>query len=81
MGFIKFTQSTADPCAFIKPGDMREVIIVALYVDDLITITKTPEKMAEIKSNLSSKFKMKDLGKLHHCLGMTIEHDEKRRCL
>ena len=81
MGFIKFTQSTADPCVFIKTGDMREIIIVAVYIDDLIIITKTPEKIAEIKSNLSLKFKMKDLGKLHQCLGMIIEHDEKRRCL
>ena len=30
MGFIKFTQSTADPCVFIKTGDMREIIIVAV---------------------------------------------------
>ena len=24
---------------------------------------------------------MKDLGKLHHCLGITVEYDESRRCL
>ena len=52
-----------------------------MYIDDLIIVTKTTEKMAEIKSDLMSKFKMKDLGKLHHFLGMTIEHDEKRKCL
>ena len=65
----------------LKKGDTRDITIVTVYVDDCIIVTKTTEKMAEIKSNLMSKFKMKDLGKLHHCLGMTIEHDEKRKCL
>ncbi len=36
--------------------------------------------MEEIKSSLSSRFKMKDLGKIHHCLGIMIEH-ERKRCL
>ena len=81
MDSINSTQSTADPCIFIKTGDTRDITIVAVYVDDLTIITKTTEKMAEIKSDLMLKFKMNDLGKLHHCLGMTIEYDEKRKCL
>ena len=81
MDSINSTQSTADPCIFIKTGDTRDITIVAVYVDDLTIVTKTTEKMAEIKSDLMLKFKMNDLGKLHHCLGMTIEHDEKRKCL
>ena len=37
--------------------------------------------MDEVKKNLATKFKMKDLGKLHYCLGITIEQDEKNKCL
>ena len=81
MDSINSTQSTADPCIFIRTGDTRDITIVAVYVDDLTIVTKTTEKMAQIKSDLMLKFKMNDLGKLHHCLGMTIEHDEKRKCL
>ena len=55
--------------------------IIAVYVDDLIIITKTPEKMRWIKNILATRFKMKDLGKLHYCLGITIEYDEKKKCL
>ena len=80
MESIGFKQSNADPCIFIKTEE-SEKIIVAVYVDDLIIATKTNEKMEEVKKSLSSRFKMKDLGRLHHCLGITIEYDETRRCL
>ena len=56
------------------------VTIVDIYVDDLIIITKTPEKM-KIKESLAEHFKMKDLGKLHYCLGISIQHDEEREYL
>ena len=56
-------------------------MIVAVYVDVLIIATKTTEKINEIKRSLTSRFKMKDLGKLHHCLGITVEYDESRRSL
>ena len=57
------------------------VTVVAVYVDDLIIITKTSEQMEEVKKTLTSQFKMKDLGKLHYCLGITIEQDEKTKSL
>ena len=37
--------------------------------------------MNKIKRILTSRFKMKGLGKLHHSLGITVEYDESRRCL
>jgi hypothetical protein len=64
----QFKQSTADPCVFIQT--------VAVYVDDWIIITKTPEKMEEVKASLAARFKMKDLGKLHYRLGITIEQED-----
>ena len=59
----------------------RGVTIVAVYVDDLIIITKTAEQMEEVKRNLTARFKMKDLGKLHYCLGITFEQDEKQESM
>ena len=55
------------------------VIVVAVYVDDSIIITNAAEQMEEVKKSLTSQFKMKGLGKLHYCLGLTIQKDEKRR--
>ena len=35
-----FKQNTADPCVYIQIADT--ITVVAVYVDDLIVITKTP---------------------------------------
>ena len=74
---INFKQCTADPCIFVT-GEEVDVTIVAVYVDDLIVITKTPEAMKKIKESLAACFKMKDLGKMHYCLGISIQHDEEK---
>ena len=73
-------QCTADPCIFVR-GEGTDLTVIAVYVGDLIIITKTPEKMRWIKNSLATWFKMKDLGKLQYCLGITIEHVKKRKCL
>ena len=63
---IGYHQSTADPCIYV-----RDTCIVAVYVDDLIIATKTPEEMQEVKQLLNSQFQMKDVGELHYCLWWT----------
>ena len=62
-------------------SNMVTVTIVAIYVDDLIIISKTAEEMRTIKKNLSARFKMKDMGRLHYCLEVNIEQDECNKCL
>ena len=52
-----------------------------LSVDDLIVITKTKENMERIKRDLTLKFKMKDMGKLHFCLGVHIDYDLENKIL
>ena len=34
-----------------------------------------------IKESLAKRFKMKDLGDLHYCLGINVEFDEEKKCL
>ena len=80
MESINFKQCTADPCIFVT-GEEADLTIVAVYVDDLIVIAKTPETIKKIKESLAARFKMKDLGKLHYCLGISIQHDEERGSL
>ena len=57
------------------------VAIIAVYVDDLIIVAKSQEVMSKIKCDLSRQFKMKDLGKIHYCLGITIDYDQQKGCL
>ena len=80
MESINFKQCTADPCIFVT-GEEADLTIVAVYVDDLIVIAKTPETIKKIKESLAARFKMKDLGKLHYCWGISIQHDEERGSL
>ena len=43
------------------------------YVDDLILITETSDEMWSIKKKcLSDTFKIKDMGNLQYCLGITF---------
>ena len=77
---IEFKHSAADPCVYIKKNTTT-LTIIAVYVDDLIVITNTVEEMTWVKETLASQFKMKDMGKLHYCLGITIEQNEGEKCL
>ena len=71
---IGLCRNAADPCVFVQLVDGVPTII-AVYVDDLILLTKTLEEMNAIKQALSERFRMTDLGKIHYILGMTIEWD------
>ena len=64
---IGFKQCVTDPCVYVNGGN-----IVAVYVDDLIILTNTESEMKKIKSELSEKFRMKDLGKLNQFLGVKV---------
>ena len=72
---IGFTQGSADPCIYIKTGD--SLMIVAVYVDDLILAAEDFDDMVAVKRELSSRFKMKDMGELHFILGMGVEWDKR----
>ena len=76
---IGFNESAADPCVYIRA--MNTMNVVAVYVDDLILIAATLEEMQEVKKSLADRFKMKDMGKLHYCLGISIVQDEENGCI
>ena len=45
-------------------------MIVAIYVDDIITATNNDDLYIQFKNFISSKFEIKDLGRLNYCLGV-----------
>ena len=77
---IGFVQSTADPCVFIRV-EGKSVTVIAVYVDDLILITAMSEDMTKLKKSLESRFKMKDMGEFHYCLGISAIQDKEKGCL
>lgn len=71
MGFL---QSNSDPCVYIAA--VGEMAVVGVYVDDIVVACKSEVRMKEFKQSLCRKFDVKDLGKLHHFLGMKVVQDE-----
>jgi hypothetical protein len=56
-------------------------IYVVLYVDDMLLVGNNMDVIKEVKSQLSSKFDMKDLGAANFILGMEIKRDRANRKL
>ena len=71
MGFV---QTTTDPCVYRASGG--EPVYIGVYVDDIILAAQSNEKLAEMKKELSLRFDIKDMGRLHHFLGMKIVQDD-----
>jgi hypothetical protein len=69
---IGFVQTIADQCIYTRTVK-NEQTVIAVYVDDLGIMSDTITQLSEVKHVLSSRFKMKDLGEISHCLGLEIE--------
>ena len=73
-----FSQSQSDPCLYTTGGEHTSYI--GVYMDDMILAGKNEAKLKSVKDELSSKFDIKDLGKLSYFLGMSIicNQEEKK---
>ena len=73
---LGFTSSLSDNCVYTKNVDGSQIILL-VWVDDLIIAAQNLDLLNSIKNALSSKYKMKDLGKLHWFLGINFECNDK----
>lgn len=70
-------QSVWDQCIYYsKRGD--DILIVAIYVDDILIFTNKEDREMEMKAELSRNFKMKDLGEATSILGIRITRNNKK---
>ena len=69
---LGFTRIKADRCVYFKLID-DHVIYLVLYVDDMLLIGNDRKGIQDVKTQLSSKFDMKDLGVANYILGMEIK--------
>ena len=72
---MKFKPTSGDPCLYVHTDQGGEMSLVAVYVDDLILGGRSGSKMTAVKRELSCRFEMKDLGALHHFLGIKLVQD------
>ena len=77
---LGFTRRKADHCVYFKLiGD--RVIYLVLHVDDMLLVGNDKEIIQDLKTQLSSKFDMKDLGAANYILVMEIKRDRAKRKL
>ena len=54
------------------------VIYLVLYVDDMLLLGNDKEIIQDLRTQLSSKLDMKDLGAANYILGMEIKRDRAK---
>lgn len=75
---MHFVQNQTDHCVYTRENDSEKVFIV-IWVDDVIIAASNENVLMDVKKTLASKFKMKDLGRLRHCLG--IDFNQTDHCV
>ena len=68
---LQFVKCTKEPSVYRKVVN-GELLIVAVYVDDLFVTGTSKRNIDEFKANMSSKFEMSDLGTLSYYLGIEV---------
>jgi hypothetical protein len=68
-----FKSSESDPCIY-----MRNLFIIAVYVDDMVVVTKNGKEMKDVKKAISDVFNVNDLGELHYFLGEGHSRPQKK---
>jgi hypothetical protein len=67
-----FVEAKSDTSLFLlRRGP--DTAYLLLYVDDIVLTTSSPGLLSRIIFCLQQEFAMKDLGALHHFLGVTVE--------
>src|SRR5690606_23569031 len=70
-------QSKYEPCVYTG-ADSSDVLIVALYVDDMLMFSNNQQRSDELKQELQKRFAMQDLGEARNCIGLEIERDKTK---
>lgn len=72
--YVKIQRIPTDPfrsdhCVYVHSITK---VIIAIWVDDLITARKDMKDVDKVKQQLKKAFEMKDLGELNYFLGMQV---------
>lgn len=74
---LGYKKSKLEPCMFIK-NTKKGRNIVTLYVDDFFIFSDDLNETINLKKVLSNQFKLKDLGPVKQCLGMSVNIDKEQ---
>lgn len=71
---LEFIKCKKEPSVYRKMVN-GELLVVAVYVDDLFVTGTNKKIIDDFKRNMASKFDMSDLGKLTYYLGIEVSQD------
>ena len=71
-----FVQIKSDTTTYTKGKGTKQVVL-ALYVDDMLIMSASEEEVGAVKKELSTEYKMKDLGEVDVVLGMRVRRSIK----
>jgi hypothetical protein len=77
---IGFTKLFCESCIYVRIVN-GEKQIIAIYVDDLLLVTKSVETMKKLKASIGKKIKAKDLGQVNFILGLKVIRNRRERKL
>src|SRR6266487_2531866 len=66
----------SDHCVYVGKN-----LIIAIYVDDILILSKNKRSLRKIKAELKRRFEMSDLGPAEHYLGIEIHRTKEKICL
>lgn len=75
-----YTKSYVDHSLYIKQISVYLNIII-VYVDNLIIMNNTMDKMKEVKAMLKSYYDMSDLRELYYCLSMEFIRQKAKQTI
>ena len=75
-----YKQSEIDHCLYTKQAKDGSLLILILYVDDMLIAGRQLAEISALKSKMAKAFKMNDMGKISHILGMLSKKTDKRSC-
>ncbi|GJZ37953.1 ribonuclease H-like domain-containing protein [Tanacetum coccineum] len=75
-----FKQSKFDYSLYVKQSG-ESFVALLVYVDDIVIIGNNDKEIDEFKKFLSSKFLIKDLGKLKYFFGIEVLENDKGLCM
>ena len=67
-------QCVADPCLFMRDEAGGRVYLL-VYVDDILLIAKSAERISAMKAQVMGAFRSRDIGKPVFFLGLHLDHD------
>lgn len=74
------TRSVIDQCIYYK-HESNKIIYIAVYVDDILIISNSQGEEEAVVRELSSNFRMKDLGEAKTILGFSIKRNKNYRTI